>query len=292
MGTKIILPSLGLASGGTGGVARVVAITGGARGIGRATARAFAAAGARVALGDIDLAGAEEAAAELGATAHPLDVADQRSFVRFLDAAEAAHGPLGVLVNNAGIMPLGALLEEDEATARRTVDVNCHGTLNGMKAALPRFVGRGSGHVVNLASVVGMLGVVGLATYSGSKHFVMGMSEAARRELRGSGVHVSCVVPGAVNTELGAGVAYARFPPVVEPEDVAAAVVAVVERPRAEVFVPRSLGPMLRVGAALPPRLRDLSTRLLGGDRALAESDWSARSAYWARLAGDSTAGD
>jgi NADP-dependent 3-hydroxy acid dehydrogenase YdfG len=262
-----------------------VAITGGARGIGRATARAFAAAGAKVAIGDVDADLAQRTAGELGGSvsAHGLDVCERESFERFVDAAESVHGGLDVLVNNAGVMPLGPLLEEDDRTARRTIEVNCHGTLNGMKVALPRFVARGSGHVVNLASIVGRIGVLGLATYSGTKHFVLGVSEAARLELRGTNVDISCVVPGAVNTELAAGIAYARFPRSVEPEEVAAAVVRVVARPRFEVFVPRSIGLITRIAPLLPPRVRDASTRVLQGDRALADTDFAARRAYGER---------
>jgi len=114
---------------------KVVAITGGARGIGRATARALAAEGAKVALGDLDKPLAEEAAAELGteAVGLALDVTERDSFARFLDQVGERLGPLDVLINNAGIMPIGRFVDEDDATARRMVDINLHGVIYGMK---------------------------------------------------------------------------------------------------------------------------------------------------------------
>src|SRR5215213_157664 len=112
---------------------KVVAMTGGARGIGRATAEALVRRGARVAIGDIDLGLAEEAAASLGggAIAAALDVTDRGSFEAFLDQAERELGPIDVLINNAGIMPVTSFDEESEESMRRQVDINVHGVLIG-----------------------------------------------------------------------------------------------------------------------------------------------------------------
>jgi NAD(P)-dependent dehydrogenase (short-subunit alcohol dehydrogenase family) len=117
---------------------QTAAITGAARGIGRATATAFLSQGMRVAIGDVDLDAAQRAAAELGpsAVALALDVTDRESFARFLDGAEEQVGPIDVLVNNAGIMPIGRFIDEDDATARRMIDINLHGVILGMKLAL------------------------------------------------------------------------------------------------------------------------------------------------------------
>ena len=114
------------------------AITGAARGIGRATAEAFLRQGMRVAIGDVDLEAASQTASELGAStvALPLDVTDRDSFSAFLDGAEEQLGPLDVLVNNAGIMQIGRFIDEDDLTARRMVDINLHGVILGMKLAL------------------------------------------------------------------------------------------------------------------------------------------------------------
>src|SRR5579862_2061496 len=119
---------------------QVVAITGGARGIGRATAAALIAQGARVAIGDIDATLVETSATELGAgtVGLELDVTSRESFARFLDETERRLGPLDVLINNAGIMPIGPFVEESDATAARMIDINLHGVLFGSKLALER----------------------------------------------------------------------------------------------------------------------------------------------------------
>jgi NADP-dependent 3-hydroxy acid dehydrogenase YdfG len=266
---------------------RVVAITGAARGIGRATAQACIGAGMRVAIGDLDLAAAQATAAELGhgTIALELDVSDRASFARFLDATEERLGPLDVLVNNAGIMQLGRLVDEDDATARRQVDINVHGVLHGMKEALPRMLARDFGHVVNIASTAGRVGFAGGATYSGTKHFVVGVSEAARAELRGSRVELSCVMPGIVTTELAAGLPQARLVKHTEPEAVAAAIVGVLRAPRFDVFVPRTIRPLIVLSGVLPRAAREAVARALKADRVLDLPDHGVRSEYEARAA-------
>ena len=265
----------------------VVAITGAARGIGRATAQACVHAGMRVAIGDLDLAAAQRTASELGneTIAVELDVCDRASVARFLDEAEARLGPLDVLVNNAGIMQLGRLVEEDDATARRQVDINVHGVLHGMKEALPRMLARNAGHVVNIASTLGKAGLPGSATYSGTKHFVVGVSEAARFELRGSGVEISCVMPGIVKTELATGLPQARFVKHAEPGEVASAIVEVLRAPRFDVFVPRSIGVLIRAANLLPRPAREAMARALKADRVLDLPDGRVRRAYELRAA-------
>jgi NADP-dependent 3-hydroxy acid dehydrogenase YdfG len=208
-------------------VGKVVAITGGARGIGEATARALVAKGAKVAIGDLDRELAERTAADIGSDtlALELDVTRRDSFEGFLDQVEERLGSLDVLVNNAGIMPLGRFTDEDDLTAERMIDINVHGVLYGMKLALPRMERRGTGHVVNLASQAGKAGFPGGATYCGTKHFVVGVSEAVRAELRDTGVEISVVMPAVVNTELGSGLPETRAIKKIEPEDVANAIV-------------------------------------------------------------------
>jgi NADP-dependent 3-hydroxy acid dehydrogenase YdfG len=266
---------------------RVVAITGGARGIGRATAEALARGGARVAIGDLDAALARRTAEEIGpqASAFELDVTDRASFERFVDAVQAELGPVDVLVNNAGIMPLGPFTAEDDATARRLVDVNVHGVLIGMKVVLPRFVARGEGHLVNIASAAGKGPYPGGATYCGTKHFVVGVSETVRGELRGTGVALSVVMPVVVDTELASGVGTPRGIPRIEPDDVAAAIVGTLRRPRFDVYVPRSIGPLTALGAVLPRPVREWAMRAIGADRVLWRVDAAARRKYELRAA-------
>ena len=250
---------------------RVVAITGAARGIGRATAVALVGEGATVAIGDIDLDVAERTAEEIGpgAAAFALDVTDRASFERFLERVEARFGAVDALVNNAGIMPLGPFVDEDDATARRMIDINVHGVMLGMKLALPRFVARGEGHLINIASAAGKAPYPGGATYCGTKHFVVGVSETVRGELRGTGVDVSVVMPVVVDTELASGLGTARGIPLVQPEDVAAAIVETLRRPRFDVYVPRSIGPLTALSAITPRRLREFMMRAIGADRVL-----------------------
>jgi NADP-dependent 3-hydroxy acid dehydrogenase YdfG len=265
---------------------KVVAITGGARGIGLATAKACAARGMKVAIGDVDLAEAEVAVETVpGAIALSLDVTTRESFAHFLDEIDARLGPVDVLVNNAGIMPLGSFFDEDDLTAERMVDINVYGVLYGMKLVLPRFLARGTGHLVNIASTAGKTGVPGGATYSGTKHFVVGVSEAVRAELHGTPVEVSCVMPVLVNTELAAGTEESRGVKRVEPEDVAAEIVSALERPRFDVFVPRSVGPLSQVSALLPRRGREALGRALKVDKVLANADPAARRQYELRAA-------
>src|SRR4029077_17355167 len=123
----------------------VVAITGGARGIGRATAAALIAQGARVAIGDIDAPLAEQTASALGSgtVGLPLDVTNRESFDGFLTEVENRLGPLHVVTNNAGIMPIGPFVDETDATAQRMVDINLHGVIHGSKLAMERFMPRG-----------------------------------------------------------------------------------------------------------------------------------------------------
>src|SRR4051794_33144075 len=173
---------------------KVVAITGGARGIGKATATALVRRGARVAIGDLDLELAEKTATELGGNviALQLDVTDRSSFNAFLDGAEKELGPVDVLINNAGIMPVGPFEKESDETAQLMVDINLHGVIYGCKLALDRMIPRGSGHIVNIASQAGKAGIPGGATYSATKHAVVGLSEAIRLENRDKGIEISC----------------------------------------------------------------------------------------------------
>jgi NADP-dependent 3-hydroxy acid dehydrogenase YdfG len=269
----------------------VVAITGAARGIGRATAEAFARQGATVCLGDLDGDAAALAASEIGSQAHPfrVDVRSVESFEDFLTAAELTAGPLDVLVNNAGVMPAGPFLAETEATTRAVLLVNLAGPLYGMRLVLPGMLERRRGHIVNVASMLGKTELPGLATYVASKHAVVGLSAAVRSELRGSGVTITTLLPSVVNTELSAGI---RIPgPLtwlarVEPEDVARAIVeSCAQRPK-EVAVPRWLGLYPPLRPLIPGWLEDLVRRLIGDDAALRSVDAERRADYEERIAG------
>jgi len=260
----------------------VAAVTGGARGIGLATATALTREGMKVAIGDLDgdLAAAEAAKLGSGAIGLPLDVTSRESFEAFIDQVEDKLGPLEVLVNNAGIMHLTPFLEEDDTWAVRQVDINVHGVIMGSKIAVRRFVQRGHGHLINIASTAGKAGFPGGATYCATKHAVVGLSEAIRQELRGTAVEVGCVMPGVVQTELAAGLAQARGIKPVTPQDVAAEIVDALKKPRFDIFVPRSIGGITKVMNLLPRAGREGVARALKADQVLTKIDSGARAAY------------
>jgi NAD(P)-dependent dehydrogenase (short-subunit alcohol dehydrogenase family) len=266
---------------------KVVAITGGGRGIGRALAQALAAEGARVAVGDLDREAAE-AAAELGLE---LDVTDRDAFGAFLDAVEQQLGPLDVLVNNAGIMPVTPLPDETADSIARQLEVNLRAVIHGTQEAMRRMTPRRTGHIVNMASIAGRTGFPYLATYTATKHGVVGLSEAVRVELRGTGVDVSVVMPSSVRTELMTGVADSRVK-WLEAEDVAREVVAALKKPRFDVFVPRSNGLLVQLSAPLPRRLREALGRALKIDQPLLKADRAARVEYEARAAASAPAAE
>jgi NADP-dependent 3-hydroxy acid dehydrogenase YdfG len=265
------------------------AITGAARGIGRVTAEAFLRQGMRVAIGDVDVQAAQETAAELGPStvALMLDVTDHASFSAFVDGAEEQLGPVDVLVNNAGIMPIGPFLQEDDATARRILDINVHGVILGMKVILPRMLGRGAGHVVNIASQAGKYGLPGGATYCASKAAVINLSRTVRKELRGAGIDISVISPVAVNTELGLGLSEPRQRQFrkIEPQQVAEAIVETLRFPRFDVHVPKQLSVSERVSALLPIGVQDGLSRVTRADAVLAHVDTGARADYELRAA-------
>ncbi|PPJ25474.1 short-chain dehydrogenase [Nocardia nova] len=267
---------------------RVVVVTGGARGIGQTLAAALAGRGARVAIGDIDQQALPEAAAETNAAlAAWLDVTDSSSFRSFLDSVETELGPIDVLINNAGIMPAGPLLDEDDALTRRIFEINAYGPVLGTKHALARMVPRGRGHIVTIASTMGESSVPGLAVYNASKAASIRFSDAARLEFRRSGVRFSCVLPGAVNTELAAGIKGPKGIRNVAPEQVAQAVVTALESGRSHprIYLPRSFGTLLGLQRALPLRVGEALARVMGAETAvLRDSDLTARRAYDARV--------
>ncbi|MFD0361611.1 SDR family oxidoreductase [Nocardia sp. GCM10030253] len=274
---------------------KVVAITGGARGIGRATAEAFLAAGAAVAIGDIDVELVAKTAAELGADPDakivglPLNVTDRASFAAFLDSVDSELGPLDVLVNNAGIMPTGLFADEDEAMTDRIININLNGVIHGSRLAVKRFMARGSGHLINIASLAGTQGFPGLATYCATKHAVVGFTSALHLEMKEHGVHVGAVLPGIVRTELSAG---ANMPSwitpmtTVDPEDVAAAIVKSVRQQKPMVTVPRMLAAIIKSAQLLPYRAQLGVARLTGATTAYAQPDPAVREIYHRRLRG------
>ena len=182
-------------------------------------------------------------------------------------------------------MPVGPFVQETDTTAHKLVDINLHGVIIGSKLALERFLPRRRGHLVNIASTAGKAGIPGGATYCATKHAVVGLSDAIRQEVRGTDIGVSIVMPVVVRTELGSGLPEARAFKAVEPEDVADAIVEALQTRRVDVYVPRSVGVILRLQSVLPRPVVDAVTRMLKADQVLSSPDPVARSAYEARVA-------
>lgn len=233
-----------------------VAITGGARGIGRATAARCVAAGAQVWIGDLDEQALAETARDLGVHGIRLDVADPASFAAFLGEI-TTDGPLDMLVNNAGIMQAGPFLDLPLEGHAREVGVNLLGVVHGMRLALPDMIERRHGHVVNLASMAAKISTPQMATYCATKFAVAALSRAVRAEIAGSGVTIATVLPAAVRTDLTARFTLTPAIPTSEPDDVAAAIVATARRSRAETQVPRWLPPMGVLEQVVPEGLLD-----------------------------------
>lgn len=245
---------------------RVAVVTGAARGIGRATAAALRDAGARVAIGDIDAAQTAVTARELGVHGGRLDVTDTASVEAFLDDVESVLGPVSVWINNAGIMPIGPVLEQDDAVIRRAVDVNVVGVMNGARAAARRMVRQGGGRIVDIASVAGRIPAPGMAVYSGTKFAVVGFGDALDAELADRGVRVSTVLPSFTRTELIAGTSPGWRTRPIPPEQVAATVLTVLIRGRRHAVVPRRLASGSAVWQLFPRPAAKMLRRALGLD--------------------------
>lgn len=264
---------------------RTIAITGAARGIGHATAQALLKRGARVVIGDRDVDTLESAVTglqRLGPVAgHPLDVTDRDSFAAFLDKARSeGGGRIDVLINNAGVMPIGPFLQQSEQAIRSAIEVNFYGVLNGCRLVLPEMVKRRSGHIINIASLSGMIPVPGQVVYVGSKFAVVGLSTALADEFAPHGVDVTVLMPPFTNTELISGTKTTAVNKPVEPEDIAAAVVKTLDKPKTHVSVPAALRFVAAAASMLGPRGRRWLNKRLGLDRVFLDFDTTERKAY------------
>lgn len=261
---------------------KVAVITGGARGIGYATARTLKSLGMRVAVGDVDETRLLEAERELDLdAAGRLDVTDPESFRAFYGMVTDRLGAPYALINNAGVMPVGPTTEETPEVARRMVDINVHGVITGTKIALDSMLPRRSGHIINIASMAGEAYVPGLATYCGTKAAVIAFTDAVRLEHRTSGVDVSLVLPTFTNTELVAGTQGPRGFRNAEPEQIAEAIADLLAHPRPRVYVTRPMGALLKAQRLMPAAWSEGLARRLGSDRMfLSGVDQQARSAY------------
>lgn len=227
----------------------VAIVTGAAGGIGAAIAKALADRGARVVLVDRDRTALERTASAVPrATTHTMDVSDADAWQRLVRDVEQSHGGLDVLVSNAGLTIVGPFESQSIEDVDRIVDVNLKGVLYGCRAVVPRLRARGRGHLVNVSSLAGRVPFPYQTTYCATKYAVRGFTAALRMELAGSGVGVSCVLPGAVATRLlerapsydapaSEKLAELMLAHGMPPAHVAARVVRAIERDEAEVLV-------------------------------------------------------
>jgi NAD(P)-dependent dehydrogenase (short-subunit alcohol dehydrogenase family) len=186
---------------------KVAVVTGGASGIGRATAGALAAEGATVGIADVDEAGGERVAAairEAGGDAffRRTDVRSMAEVEAVVAAAADRHGRLDVLVNDAAVAVPGSAGEVAEEDWNRVLDVNLSGVWRGMRAAIPRMLAQGGGSIVNLSSVQGHVGFVGWAAYAAAKGGIDALTRQAAVEYAPLGIRVNAIVPGTIMTEM------------------------------------------------------------------------------------------
>jgi short-subunit dehydrogenase len=264
---------------------KTIAITGAARGIGFATAKTLLARGARVVIGDRDVALQESAVAGLGnlgeVSGYPLDVTDRESFATFLDKARTdGGGHIDVLINNAGVMPIGPFLEQSEQAIRSSIEVNLYGVITGCQLVLPDMIARRRGHIINIASLSGLIPVPGQVVYAGAKFGVVGLSAALADEIAEHGVDVSVIMPPFTNTELISGTKTGGAIRAVEPEDIAAAIVKTLNKPKTHVSVPTPLRFTAQAAQMLGPRGRRWLNKRLGLDTVFLNFDRTARQGY------------
>ena len=228
-------------------------VTGAASGIGRATALALAERGLRLFLTDLDAAGLDETcrrAAERGGTVaarHALDITDFDAVAALAADWQATHGAMDVVCNVAGVAIFGVVEDMRHADWKRVLDVNLWGTIHVVETFVPAMIRAGRGHVVNIASLAGLMGLPWHAAYSTSKWGVVGLSEVLRLDLRQHGIGVTVVCPGAVDTPMKQSGVILGVPPehpvlldlrrrfdrqTVSPERVAQLACAAIERDR------------------------------------------------------------
>jgi len=252
----------------------LVIITGGASGIGLALAKLYQEAGAVLAILDLDRAAMTAAGRELPA-AHffPCDVSRRDEVYEAAERIRRRIGlPPALLVNNAGVVENSRLLDCPDELLERTLRVNVLAHFWTLKAFLPAMIDRGFGHVCQIASAAGLVGVPGLVAYCASKHAVVGLSEALRLELRqlaGDAVGMTLVCPGFVDTALFEGARPALFTPILEQDRLARLIFRGVDRDRELVLEPLMVRSIPFLKAYLGPRQLDRVLGWFGVTRAM-----------------------
>jgi NAD(P)-dependent dehydrogenase (short-subunit alcohol dehydrogenase family) len=251
---------------------KVVLVTGAARGMGKSHALAFAREGARVVITDIDRKELEKAEAEIRTAGHEvhayvLDISIREDCFALAARVEAEAGPVDVLINNAAVAVPGTVLETSESVYRRTTEVNYLGQVWMMQAFVPSMVKRASGHVVNICSGAGKAAPPYIGPYSATKFAMVGLTDAVRQELKGTGVGFSIVNPGYISTGMFEGSKPMTATRWLKPQKVSDAVVRAVRKGKCEVFIPPEVW-LTSFGRGLGmPRFADFLMTVFGGRR-------------------------
>lgn len=219
-----------------------------------------------------------------GALGLPLDVRSKESYAAFLEETRARLGPIDILINNAGIMPMGHFELEDDAITNAQIDINLRGVIHGMKLVLPAMKARRQGHIINVASIAGRVPIPGASVYCATKFAVIGLTESLRQEVRNHGIDITLVLPSRVATELSSGTGSGGVPTAL-PAEVAEAILAAIDARLPEVTAPRFLQPLTRALQVLPRWLDNNVRKLVKDDRILTGMDHGARAGYEQRLA-------
>lgn len=184
-------------------------ITGAGDGIGKQTALLAARKGAKLIVTDIDAASAEQTAQQIQAaggtaTAYGLDVTDREAFYALADEIKTNHGPVDMVMNNAGVALFATAEKMTQEELDWVMDINFFGTVNGCKAFLPHMLETGQGHIINLSSIFGLISVPNQSGYNASKFAVLGYSDALRQEMETQNINVTTVHPGGIKTRIAA----------------------------------------------------------------------------------------
>jgi len=248
-----------------------VLITGGALGMGRSVARLFLEEGARVCIVDLREQELDAAREELGKSgevaAYVCDISDRQSVYDLAAKVSAEFGVIDVLVNNAGVVKSNPFLEKPDEVIERTIKVNLLAHFWTMKAFLPGMMGKKAGHIVNMASAGGLLGVPYITDYCASKFGVVGLTESLRQEMGLEGyrkIKFTYVCPNTVATGMFAGAKRVRFTKMLEPEDVTTRIIAGIKKNKGMIGVPFSVYLVPLIKAITPIPILDLQNRLLG----------------------------
>jgi NAD(P)-dependent dehydrogenase (short-subunit alcohol dehydrogenase family) len=257
---------------------KVVLITGAARGMGKLHAANFAREGSVVVLTDVDEAELDKTVEGLKsqgyqAHAYKLDVSDRDACFALAEKVKSEVGPIDVLVNNAGITECVPVLDQSESALRRMTDVNYLSQVWMMQAVVPDMVRRRSGHVVNVASIAGKVGTAMMGGYCATKHAVIGITDAIRQELRGSGVQFTLIEPGYVSTGMFEGGNIPFITSWQDPQKVSDALISGVKKNKGEVCVPWFNVRQVAFARGLcVPRFVDAVFHIFGVDKSM--DDW------------------